>query len=76
MSQPWLVSDEVGVALRERRPVVALESTIIAHGLPRLRNLAAAREFEEILRARGVTPVRSGLRAVAGTCRRLSARDF
>ena len=56
MSQPWLVSDEVRVALRERRPVVALESTIIAHGLPRPRNLAAAREFEEILRARGVTP--------------------
>lgn len=56
MSQPWLVSDEVRVALRERWPVVALESTIIAHGLPRPRNLAAAREFEEILRARGVTP--------------------
>ena len=56
MSQPWLVSDEVRVALRERRPVVALESTIISHGLPRPRNLAAAREFEEILRARGVTP--------------------
>ena len=43
---------------RARRipPVVALESTIISHGLPRPRNLDAAREFESILRDRGVTP--------------------
>ena len=37
-------------------PVVALESTIISHGLPRPRNLEAAREFESILREQGVTP--------------------
>ncbi len=49
-------SDEVAQALAERRPVVALESTIISHGLPRPDNLAAAREFEQILRFRGVTP--------------------
>jgi pseudouridine-5'-phosphate glycosidase len=36
--------------------VVALESTIISHGLPRPRNLEAARDFEEILRERNVTP--------------------
>lgn len=36
--------------------MVALESTIIAHGLPRPDNLEAAREFEGILRNRGVTP--------------------
>jgi pseudouridine-5'-phosphate glycosidase len=35
---------------------VALESTIISHGLPRPRNLEAAREFEEILRSKGVVP--------------------
>lgn len=35
---------------------MALESTIISHGLPRPRNLAAAEEFEAILRDRGVTP--------------------
>lgn len=50
------LSDDVADALADSRPVVALESTIISHGLPRPRNLDAAREFEEILRERGVTP--------------------
>lgn len=36
--------------------MVALESTIISHGLPRPRNLEAAKEFEEILRSKGVVP--------------------
>ena len=39
-----------------KRPVVALESTIISHGLPRPRNLAAARDFEELLESQGVVP--------------------
>lgn len=51
-----LLSDEVASALADGRPVVALESTIISHGLPRPRNHAAAIEFEEILREQGVTP--------------------
>jgi len=50
------VSTEVADALASGRPVVALESTIISHGLPRPRNLDAAREFEALLRDRGVTP--------------------
>ena len=50
------LSDEVASALADARPVVALESTIISHGLPRPRNLEAAREFERILREQGVTP--------------------
>jgi pseudouridylate synthase len=50
------VSAEVSAALENGTPVVALESTIISHGLPRPRNLEAAREFEAILRERGVTP--------------------
>ncbi|PZQ87595.1 MAG: pseudouridine-5-phosphate glycosidase [Leifsonia xyli] len=50
------LSSEVADALADGRPVVALESTIISHGLPRPRNHEAAIEFEEILRARGVTP--------------------
>ena len=41
---------------RGRRPVVALESTIISHGLPRPGNLAAAQRFEEILASQNVTP--------------------
>ncbi len=49
-------SAEVAEALNDGRPVVALESTIISHGLPRPDNLEAAREFEQILRFRGVTP--------------------
>ncbi len=50
------LSTEVAEALAAGRPVVALESTIISHGLPRPRNLDAAREFEGILRDAGVTP--------------------
>jgi pseudouridylate synthase len=50
------ISQRVESALAEGRPVVALESTIIAHGLPRPRNLQAARDFESILSNAGVTP--------------------
>ena len=49
-------SDEVQDALSEGTPIVALESTIIAHGLPRPDNLAAAQHFEDQIRAAGATP--------------------
>ena len=52
----FITSPEVSAALAQGQPVVALESTIISHGLPRPRNLEAAKEFEEILRSKGVTP--------------------
>jgi pseudouridine-5'-phosphate glycosidase len=52
----FTVSTEVSAALAAGRPVVALESTIISHGLPRPRNHEAAIEFEGILRSAGVTP--------------------
>ena len=52
----FVLSPEVSEALATGKPVVALESTIISHGLPRPRNLEAAKEFEEILRSSGVTP--------------------
>jgi pseudouridine-5'-phosphate glycosidase len=52
----FILSAEVASALESNRPVVALESTIISHGLPRPRNHEAAIEFEEILRSQGVTP--------------------
>jgi pseudouridine-5'-phosphate glycosidase len=52
----FALSPEVSEALATGKPVVALESTIISHGLPRPRNLEAAKEFEEILRSRGVVP--------------------
>jgi pseudouridylate synthase len=50
------ISEPVRAALAEGRPVVALESTIIAHGLPRPDNLQAAHDFEAILSDAGVTP--------------------
>lgn len=51
-----LLSPEVREALDARRPVVALESTIIAHGLPRPRNLAVAEELEALVRSGGAVP--------------------
>lgn len=47
---------EVADALAKKAPVVALESTIISHGLPRPTNLEVAREVEEIVRENGATP--------------------
>jgi pseudouridine-5'-phosphate glycosidase len=49
-------SDEVADALATGRPVVALESTIISHGLPRPENLRVAMEVEEIVRTVGAIP--------------------
>ncbi len=51
-----VVSEEVREAVDARRPVVALESTIIAHGLPRPRNLQVARELEAVVREEGAVP--------------------
>ncbi|MGY4975751.1 pseudouridine-5'-phosphate glycosidase [Streptomyces sp. 900105755] len=51
-----VVSEEVGEALGAGRAVVALESTIIAHGLPRPRNLQVALELEDTVRRAGAVP--------------------
>lgn len=51
-----VVSEEVREAIDARRPVVALESTIIAHGLPRPRNLQVALELEDVVRRQGAVP--------------------
>jgi pseudouridylate synthase len=50
------IAPEVAEALEARRPVVALESTIISHGLPRPRNLEAARGAEAAVRSAGAVP--------------------
>ena len=50
------LSPEVEAALREGRAVVALESTVVAHGLPRPLNLETARRLERIIREGGATP--------------------
>jgi len=51
-----VLSPEVSSALAARRPVVALESTLLAHGLPRPDNRAAADEIEAAVRAGGAVP--------------------
>jgi pseudouridylate synthase len=51
-----VLSREVAGALRSGRPVVALESTLLAHGLPRPDNRAAADDVEAAVRAGGAVP--------------------
>jgi pseudouridine-5'-phosphate glycosidase len=51
-----VLSPEVADALAARRPVVALESTLLAHGLPRPDNRAAADEIEAAVRTGGAVP--------------------
>lgn len=83
---------QVAAALAGNKPVVALESTVIAHGLPRPENLATARRLEQIVRDAGATPatvavlqgsLRVGLDddqlellAQSGEVRKLSTRDL
>jgi pseudouridine-5'-phosphate glycosidase len=56
MKQLFQLSPEVKEALQRNKPVVALESTIIAHGMPYPKNVATAREVETIIRNEGATP--------------------
>ncbi len=65
MSNPSLdIRLHIAEQLAAGAPVVALESTVIAHGLPHPRNLEVARELQEIIAAHGATPATIGL--VAG----------
>ena len=50
------VAPEVAHALNDRLPVVALESTVIAHGLPRPQNLETANRLQQIVRDAGALP--------------------
>ena len=50
------VSPEVKSALEEGRPVVALESTIISHGMPYPKNVQTALEVEQVVRDNGAVP--------------------
>jgi pseudouridine-5'-phosphate glycosidase len=85
------LSEPVRRALEAGGAVVALESTIIAHGLPRPRNLAVARELEAAVRAAGAVPAtiavldgeprigldKEGLQRIATTdVAKLSVRDL
>lgn len=55
------IAERVSRALNERAPVVALESTVIAHGLPHPLNLQTALACEEAIRRHGVTPATIGI---------------
>ncbi len=50
------ISPEVALALQQNKPVVALESTIIAHGMPYPKNVATALAVEQVVRENGATP--------------------
>lgn len=60
---PYLaLSAEVQTALQQQRPIVALESTVIAHGLPYPANIEVAQAMEAAIRAEGVVPATIGIR--------------
>ena len=61
------VRADVGEALKSGAPVVALESTLISHGLPSPQNLEVAREAERTVRAEGAVPATIGV--VGGTAK-------
>jgi pseudouridylate synthase len=59
---PYLkLSNEVQTALQEQRPIVALESTVIAHGLPYPTNVEVAQTMEEVIRNEGAIPATVGI---------------
>src|SRR5918994_652269 len=66
------IAPEVAEALAGGRPVVALESTLISHGLPRPRNLEVARQVEDAVRADGALPATI---AVVGGAARIGLDD-
>lgn len=86
------IAPEVAEALHAGRPVVALESTVIAHGLPRPTNLEVARRCEAAIREEGAVPATVGIisgevvvglnddqirtLALAEGVRKVSRRDF
>jgi pseudouridine-5'-phosphate glycosidase len=92
LSLPHHASSTINQALRSSLPLVALESTVITHGLPRPQNLALARDMERTVRENGATPatiavldgkIRVGLTdaqleqlANAENVRKISGRDF
>jgi len=61
MDQYLTYTEEVRAALADKRPVVALETTIISHGMPYPQNIEMAREVEQIIRAHGAVPATIGL---------------
>lgn len=62
MNNHMIIKEEVAIALENKQPVVALESTIISHGFNYPENLETARECERIIREQGAIPATIGIR--------------
>ena len=89
---PYQLSDEVAHARAARAPIVALETTVITHGLPKPDNLNLARDMEAQVRSSGAVPATIGVLdgrihvgmsaaqlarlAEADPVRKISRRDF
>src|SRR5438128_211986 len=56
-----VVAPEVAAAIRQRQPVVALETTLVAHGFPPPDGVAVAREAERRVREAGAVPATVGV---------------
>ncbi|XP_064652421.1 uncharacterized protein LOC135503064 [Lineus longissimus] len=56
ISDYFVLSEEVSEGINSKKPVVALESTIITHGMPYPHNLSTAKEVEEVIRNNGAIP--------------------
>ena len=67
MTAPLVLAPEIRDALGHGRPVVALESTIVTHGMPHPRNVETARLVEETVRAGGAVP--ATIAVLGGTIR-------
>ena len=61
MTEPFVIAPEVEAALDEGRAVVALETTLVTHGLPHPDGVRAAAELEDIVRAGGAVPATIGV---------------
>ena len=61
MNELWSCSERVARALAAREPVVALETTVVTHGLPHPEGIAAALALEEEVRDSGATPATIGV---------------
>ena len=61
MRHLFVIADTVAIALAERRPVVALETTLVTHGLPHPDGVEAALALEAAVREEGATPATIGV---------------
>jgi pseudouridine-5'-phosphate glycosidase len=68
-------SEEVKYAIKHQLPIVALESTIISHGMPYPKNVETAKKAEEIVRSQGAVPATIAI--IQGVCKvGLSAEEI